>query len=640
MPSRVRDVVLRGLAFESTERWPSMDALLAALTRDPARVRRRWMVAGSAVAALCALALSYRAMLHRESLVCRGAERKLAGVWDEGRKRAVHSAFLATGVPYAEATYGAVARTLDAFATGWVAMHTEACEATRIRREQSDDLLDLRMECLGQELREAKAQVDLLAEADAKVMPKAASMVSSLPQLSDCQNVAALRDPVRPPRDPALRAHFDELSTQVAQLKAMQVARKDKEGLALGARVAAEAHALKLKSVEGKALHVLGWLQNETGDSKTAEKTLTEATLVARASRDNVTEVYAWGSLLAVASNQGRFDQGRLWARSGVAALEAMAGKSPVTEARFLQQMGRTTMAEGKYEEALDYQRRALAIREAEESPLSPNVASALENVAAALNGLGRYAEAEPYVKRALAIHEKRQLTEHPDYGSSLFNLAYTLAGQGRYEEALVSYRRNLAIWERTLGTENPRLSSTINNIGFVLALQHKFSEALPYYQRALVLTEKTRGPEHLDVGLALCNIADCLAEAGRYDEATAAGRRAIGIFDKVYKGPHPYIATTLNTLGHVELNRHQPQAAVVTLGRSLAMWEKIGSSDLAPTAAVRFLLARALWESGRDRARALSLATQAHAEYVKVGAKSKTELAEVDTWLAAHRAD
>ena len=50
-----------------------------------------------------------------------------------------------------------------------------------------------------------------------------------------------------------------------------------------------------------------------------------------------------------------------------------------------------------------------------------------------------------------------------------------------------------------------------------------------------------------------------------------------------------------------------------------------------------RFALARALWESGRDRLRARSLAEQAHDSYAK--AELKTNVAEVDSWLHLHGA-
>uniref|UniRef100_UPI002DD65D30 serine/threonine-protein kinase n=1 Tax=Sphingomonas sp. TaxID=28214 RepID=UPI002DD65D30 len=43
VPTWVRRVLERGLARAPASRWPTMEALLTALARDPVRVRRRWL---------------------------------------------------------------------------------------------------------------------------------------------------------------------------------------------------------------------------------------------------------------------------------------------------------------------------------------------------------------------------------------------------------------------------------------------------------------------------------------------------------------------------------------------------------------------------------------------------------------------
>jgi hypothetical protein len=50
-----------------------------------------------------------------------------------------------------------------------------------------------------------------------------------------------------------------------------------------------------------------------------------------------------------------------------------------------------------------------------------------------------------------------------------------------------------------------------------------------------------------------------------------------------------------------------------------------------------RFVLARALWDSGRDRKRARQLAARARADLVSAG--HTAEIAKLDRWLSAHRA-
>src|SRR5262249_43303470 len=146
----------------------SMAALLRELERDPRRLTRRAAVGALALLSLGAVALLVLQHLRQRALLCTGAEAQLAGVWDPARRAQVRGAFVSVALPFAPGALASVEKRLDAFASAWTAMHTEACEATRKRGEQSEELLDLRMQCLGERLSDARALVDELARADAR----------------------------------------------------------------------------------------------------------------------------------------------------------------------------------------------------------------------------------------------------------------------------------------------------------------------------------------------------------------------------------------------------------------------------------------------------------------------------------------
>src|SRR5439155_26285711 len=136
VPAWVRRAVVRGLDPDPDRRHPSMDALLAALTRDPAVIARRVAVVVGIVAAFAvALAPSLRRAGAVTPAVCAGSEAQLEGVWDPARKQRIEAAFHATGRAYAGEAFGRVSETLDAYAHEWSRMHRDACEATRARRE-------------------------------------------------------------------------------------------------------------------------------------------------------------------------------------------------------------------------------------------------------------------------------------------------------------------------------------------------------------------------------------------------------------------------------------------------------------------------------------------------------------------------
>src|SRR5262249_19242176 len=189
VPGWLRQIILRGLSVDPTARWPSMASLLTELSRDPAARRRRWAVASGVVAVVAMMGVAYGRARHERSLLCRGAEAKLRGVWDRERMGRARAAFVSTAVPDAGATFERVSHALDGYAQRWTEMHTGACEATRLRGEQSEELLDLRMLCLGERLDALRATTDIFTVADRVVVAKAKAAVSALPPLDDCSNL-------------------------------------------------------------------------------------------------------------------------------------------------------------------------------------------------------------------------------------------------------------------------------------------------------------------------------------------------------------------------------------------------------------------------------------------------------------------
>ncbi|MGZ3438327.1 MAG: tetratricopeptide repeat protein, partial [Polyangia bacterium] len=637
VPAWVQKVVLRGLATSAEERWPSMDAMLSALQHDPVRIRRRWLVAGGAAVGLAALALTLtRPFARREDLVCRGVARKLVGVWDDSRRQSVHAAFVATGQPYAEAAFAGVARALDAWTSAFTAAHTEACEATRVRHELSEDVLDLRMECLGQRLLETRAQVDLFSRADAKVVQRSVQMMSSLSSVSGCSDLAALHSPVRPPAGAAKRAAVERVRPEIARARALFRAAKFDDSVAVLQPALAAARLTGYPPLEAEALVWLGFAQLERGKYDDAEALLQDAVVAARAGRDAIMEVDAWTQLVRVAGVRSHFDEAERRGRYATAAFEAIGTSDRRPLARLLQAIGTVAADQGKYEQALVLDRRALEIREAIDGPYDVGVAADLESVARVLGNLSRYDEAERQIRRALTIWERQIGHDNPSYASSLFNLAYALVGQGRYDEALADYRRTVDIWERTLGHENPRLALALTNIGDILRIQGRYDEALVYNRRALAIAEKSKGPDHPDVGLALNNIGDVLRLQHKHDEALESYRRAIAIWENKLAADHPFFGSALTGIGETELDRRQPALALPSLEKALAIEEKHPDDRLA-LAETQFALARAAWDAGRDRARALTLATAARSGFA--GARGQTQqLAAVDGWLTTHR--
>jgi tetratricopeptide (TPR) repeat protein len=634
IPRWVHKVLVRGLAVEPAARYPSMAALLEALRADPnAASWRRARVAGAVLLVAVGL-LAWRENHRRQVRMCAGADQKLTGVWDEGRRTAVRAAFRRTGLPYAEAALTSVERIVDGYTKSWVSMHVEACEATRVRGEQSEELLDLRMECLGQRLQEVKAQVDVFASADGTVVEKAVQAASGLGGLALCADVAALRAPVRPPADPATRARVTEVRGEVARAKALGGAGRYADGGKVAQSAVDAAHTVGYEPLEAEALQRLAWLEDKAGDPKGAELTLKRAVLAAEAGHDRKNEAMAWAMLVFVGDDLARYEEAIEWAQHASALLKY--GGDQETQADLLKNLGGVLRTQGKYEEALTSIRQALAIGEKAFGPDDQSLAPALNELGNVFNGQGKYEEAQASFRRALAIKEKALGPDHPDVATILSNLGVSLQHLGKYEEALETHRRALAIEEKALGPDHPNVALSLTEVGNVLRSQGKYEEALANQRRALAIGAKALGPDHPDVAEILTNLGDLLCVQGKYEQALVHLRRAVAIQEKALGPEHPDLANSLTDIGRAEVGLHQPVSALVVLERALALRQKSldKPDDLADT---RFVLARALWDAGRDRGRAHTLATQARDAYA-TRAEHKNELAEVNRWLEKHR--
>jgi hypothetical protein len=85
-----------------------------------------------------------------------------------------------------------VTTVLDGHSAAWLAMRTEACEATRVHARQSEELLALRNQCLDRRLEEMRALTDRLSAANARVVDNAIHEAFTLGWIEQCADVEAL----------------------------------------------------------------------------------------------------------------------------------------------------------------------------------------------------------------------------------------------------------------------------------------------------------------------------------------------------------------------------------------------------------------------------------------------------------------
>ena len=196
-PARIAAAVARGMHEDPARRFASMHELARALRRRSPIVPAVVATAAAACVALAAFGATRTA--HSQPPPCGDAKAKLAHVWDGSMREMLRLRFVATGRPDANATLGQIASRLDGYTKSWIAEHTDACEATRVRGEQSEQLLDQRMACLDTRLGELETRIHILHEVTPDNLDTLPHLFDALVEPSACRSRSVLHRLVAPP---------------------------------------------------------------------------------------------------------------------------------------------------------------------------------------------------------------------------------------------------------------------------------------------------------------------------------------------------------------------------------------------------------------------------------------------------------
>jgi tetratricopeptide (TPR) repeat protein len=553
VPRWLHAVLLRGLSPRPDDRFPSMPALLHALAQGARRRRYRHGLGVALVAV--ALVGGIGAALHQGQRLCTGAEDKLGGIWDRPTAAEVERAMLASEASYATDTWARVAPELDGYAARWQAAHADACEATHVRHEQPEALMDARMRCLEDRRRDLRALVRTLEAADAEVVERAVAAVGALPAIEPCADPAYVRAQALPPADPRRAAEVEALDEELARIKALAGAGQAK-AVERDARTAVQrAHALGHPPLEARARFRLGAIEDDLGHYEASVEHLEQAYFIAQREGLDTLQADAAVQLIHVlGSNMDLPEQGEKWARFAQAALER--AHDPAVEAAYLGNTGLLAMDRGDYSQALALEERTLALREQQLGADHPQVATVLNNLALAHDAMSHFDQAKQLHERALAIRERALGPMHPEVASSLLNLANvyeTLADHERARELLL---RALSIYEGAYGREHPMVASTLVNLGNVQEEMGQRERALASYQEALPILERTQGPVHSNVIGTLVNIGNVSRTLGERDRALEHYERALGLLERT-QGNELLHAIVLVNMGSMAFETH-----------------------------------------------------------------------------------
>lgn len=606
-PRRLRAVLERGLAAAPGQRHPSMTVLLARLEAVPVR-RRQAAAAALGAVLLTAAGVTIAATRPSATQTCARAEasamERIAPYWSPQVRERVRTAFVSVGGQGAAESFQRVDEVLRQRQRSWARAHRDACEATHVRGQQSQALLDLRVQCLDRARAGIVALIDAFGQADRNIVGRAASAAQTAGDLDACQQGAQLAGMVPPPSAPELRPALIDAERRVAGLHTAYDLGRFQAGTADADGVIAAARATGWQPVLARALLASARVHLSSGDEKRGERDLLDAMHAAAAGRDDVSG--AWSSVLLVrVAGLAREDyaEGHLLLELARAAV-SRAGNPAAMRLRLLVTEGELLQRERRQPEALERMREANRIRETEGVVDPIEHVGTLSSISDLLRATGEVTEALRYAEQSLAVADEKLGPTHPEVAQTLLTLANAHNGRSDYAAAAVVAERGLAVRELEVGPSSKKLGPWLIAYGTALASLGRMAEGRALFERTLAIEEAADGPEHPGLVVTLSNLAVLKRLEGDLEGSIPLLRRARAIATKAHGAQSSSVALTCHNLGEAYEALNDPTTARESYECALAIYgAQLGVDNLETQATVQGLARLDLREGQSGRA-------------------------------------
>jgi tRNA A-37 threonylcarbamoyl transferase component Bud32 len=436
-------LVRRGLARNPSERWPSMEALLAELERVPKRRRRiAWMAVG-AVAGLC---LGVVALESRED-ACEAVALDLAGVWDATRRAELEQHLATLEASHVDDSTERVLEDLDVWSASWLAEREQVC------RDHEDLVGDRaaifsRESCLDDQRYQVVQIVETLVRADSQTLAMGVVMVDELPAPSSCADSSF--SPIVPP-PPALALRIDWVRSEIARAHRLRRLGQLEQAHELARAADAVARTLDYGPLQAEARAELAKAEDEAGAPERSAAFYDEAIDLAEIHHHDQLSPQLWIERAELSLFDLRdLEQGELSLHRAEVTQERLGPPSLATQARLA--FGRARVAELRdgpraaeagYREAL---RLAREIESGDMPVYSNNLARVVESSDEAL----------ALRREAVAFAQVHWGARHPRTARPTFDLGVALvaADLGGEDELTAA----VAIWTETHGQAHRNL--------------------------------------------------------------------------------------------------------------------------------------------------------------------------------------
>jgi serine/threonine protein kinase/tetratricopeptide (TPR) repeat protein len=660
VPDKVRRALARGLATEPDGRFESMHALLAELEPQESKASMGLLVTLGALSIGLAASLGFALADLGEKAPCEDVDRDLKAFWNPSRIQQAGQAFEDTGVPFAGDAWARARRGVDDWARDWSAARVHACEATRVRGEQSETLMDLRMACLNRRLGEVRTVVGRFAGADVRTVENAAKAVEDLPSIDLCSDTEALVAMVAPPSDPAKAQAVEEIRSKLEGAAGANSAGDLEAAKKMGEDALGEARLVGYEPIVATAGIVVGGLRAAAYDFDGAEEALGLAVLASEATGDARTGARAWIEVLGVRGTEQFEMKGAHEAARHAAAYLQRFGETDPMRADYLQYYAGVLEWEGKYREAIAENEKSLAIHvkndgevslaasaiytaignehwelgELDEAlrlhekayaldleilgPAHPSVADSLSNIGIIHDERGDFRKARELYQRSIDIVKAAGRDDAGSLAVYHNNIASTFLEEGDWVEAGRNYDIALEQWTRAYGTKHPDVAMALTNLAIIDEHEGDLASALDKYDRSIEIHVAHFGAKHREVAWARAARADILRLMGRLGEAREELRGAIELSIVAVGADHEDVAQARVHLGRVFMDLGLWQEAQMQFEQVVENRQRRLKADHQSVIRARGMAAVARLETGdsegaRPELRAVTEALRVH---------------------------
>lgn len=666
-PPHVHQALTTALRREPELRHDSMDVLLTQLSlrdskekkdKNAPNPNRVALGIGFAVLTFGAALVGAVVVSPPREEACEGLEQHLEGVWDEAAEERLVDGLEPNGV--SESTRGRIVESLNRRAREWVEMRQDACEDTRVRGEVSAATMDLRMGCLDRRLEEMRATLTVIQDAgggeDPAVSHRALQLVSELGPLERCGDITRLEAEATHAPPPDIADEVQRLRATAVRVQTLEHGGAFEPAQALAATLVRDARALDYEPLVAEALQRQASVIERRGEHDRARALHFEAVAHARRSHAVALEVEIWTDLTYVELQRRHPEDALRYGALARAALDQL-GDEPALEGileytvamveshvgprrqaherlELAEQHLREAYGAGHWRVALVHEEQAILARqdgEGERSlrlhrqaldeireavgPEHPMASLILNNLALSLRSLGRYEQAREVALESLELKRRTLGPQHPTVLRTLRTIASHERRLARFDEAAEHLRQARTILAQ-LPDDHPDMTLQLFSEAMLALDQENYGGAVERFETARELAAVQGRPRRRWV--AANNIGLALYRAGRLREAETTLRevvdeyRALGLEPMEVAYPQAYLGAALVASGqHVE--------GIELLETALRAWadRDVPRHEIG---LVRYALAQALYDSGRDPTRAALLLRQATADFRAAG--------------------